>query len=219
MSANPASLNCLAPKAVRTASSCSREADLASNKLARLAHPIRRIASTAQNNSQDADLASWNWRSLTERIFNFTSLRNWGGTNLRKSVSKGCNCASACAWLTPGLSRANTLNTAPVVLLRCAASSNFCGNRMSAAVRLGRAKLRGRTPATRKDFPSSEMERPATCVSPLNLLRHKEYVIRATPTAPGRSSSGVKSDPIIGLTPKVERKLASTRAQARRTGF
>ena len=124
--------------------------------------------------------------------------------------------APACSMVRPGLRRAAASQLRCCGDWRAAAGVSAIG--VQSSVAMGKSKLAGITPVTRKFWSSRRMFWPTMAGSAPKRRRHRRSLRTTSRSRPGWSSPAWKPRPSAGWTPSVSKKLALTRACMARSG-
>ena len=205
-----------APKAARTASSRSRLVDRASSMLATLAQAIRSTKATdsvirrkmvGRFSPIRAALVSRTWTPNAALVSGYCSDNRFPIAAIS---------SSACARLTPGRRRPDTISS------RASRSPPVCGSlngsQILARSRLPNSMIGDTTPTTVCSRPFTRSVRPSTSELPAYLSCQKPCAKRTTGAASSRSSPGRNPRPITIGTRHVSQKLSVTNPVTIRMG-
>jgi len=125
------------------------------------------------------------------------------------------NSAPACSRERPGRRRAAASSW---LLRRLAREAGVKAFGVQSSVAMGKSKLAGITPVTRKFWSSRRMFLPTMPGSAAKRRRHRRSLSTTSRSRPGWSSPSWKPRPSTGWTPRVVKKLALTSVCVARSG-
>ena len=123
--------------------------------------------------------------------------------------------APACSRVWPGRRRAAASNW---LLRRLARAAGVRALGVQSSVAMGKSKLAGMTPVTRKFWSSRRMFLPTMAGSAAKRRRQRRSLRTTSRSRPGWSSPSWKPRPSAGWTPRVVKKLALTSVCMARSG-
>ena len=204
------------PIAARIASSRCRATLRDRSRLATLAHAISRTSAAAAATIDSAGRAVTVMSSPSGRACTAGAppVPKKNSVELCRGAARAAAVpsASACATVTPGLSRPSAVNT--IGPASAAGDSGIAYGTQKRTPGSGNANAEGMTPTMVCAMPSMTIAAPSAPAGDPDRSRASASLTITTGAADWRSSSGVKKRPLAGATPSVLSTVEETRAPA-----